>query len=1649
MEKNISAELSCRLDEYTSWSTLAESRITELDELNTSLQNKLAEAKAFPESSENREDESAGQNPDKLTTLEEELRASRESLESETLKSAELFAQLEEYSEWSVTAQARISELEELTLSLEGELDATNVKATEGPGNSISETEQGEPQLLEDPTEQPEGGNAWDFDEGDIPDMALGEQIGDATEREPAGSHTAVEQISERAKSTQELEEELRVVSEQLESAKSNCQELEENLETYSNWAEEAKSRLNDLESFNASLEIQISELKNDKESKMIAAPNTGSDNALKEIENELEATKSLLEVEQSYSLELVSQIEEMSESSKNSLGRISDLEKLNAELEKKMNPSGIEHIGERLTELVGSSPSVGETSVGGEDKNKTILALEDKLCAAMNTADLEKSNSEELLQKISDYAIWCETAQNRIEELEEDIRYASNTTDKQTDVTNERKHSTSSQDLGARFAEEALNDVQYERDHLKETLEDQMFAEKSRTKDLEQQLNELSSRINNLEEEKKSDSETIDSLRSQLNSLNADNDEKLEAIKAHLKADQAEIATSKSQTEMLEDLLLNATKALDAEKAISSELSKRFEDLLNDDDFIQRELNELRKEKFDSEELVKQLQEKVSELEANAALSDNRAVEVESELSVSMPEKKDLGELVRNLQEKINELETNAALLVKRTEEAEGKLCAFMSEKEGLGEEKTQELESLLEAEKLHSAELSQWCSAAQIRIDEMEEETISFEDKIKILESRIGDYVEWCSSAQSRMDEMEQDKNVDDDTVALLKSQLDDANAGVVCSEELRQQVEELQNSTKEANICINALKEEKKNDEETINLLQSKSNEDKLEAIKAHLKADQTEIATLVSQKEELENLLRTMREALEVEKATSFQLTQQVEDLFKEDDFIQSELNELRKEKSDAEEQVKHLQEKINELEATAASLGNRAVQIDMSEDKAQELESLYEAEKLNSADLSQRIEEFSEWCSSAQSRIDEMEQDKENDDSTIKLLQSQLDEKARNDSDLQSKLMNVEGVMQKFSLENKNLQKMLDDEIQKAKIQSEDLSRNFDSKLNEQKRDADEAISLWDTRYNAINKELLCSKDECNILTNEKEALSGKLNNVINDLQSAQERSQQLENDVQVSRQIVHELREEFNEMSEAFPFNETDEISAKATEMATQALKLQIAELRGNYRREREELICERECRLKADQEILQLKEKIDLLSESSVGFKDTQEQLKKARADAEDTIRVELTKEIDKLHQQLDHVMDELENSKVRERDVEERASSTNLKLQIAERELASIRSDWQYLNESAKRSKERQLEEASSLRRRINSLEKDYECVNRTRLEEIRSLKSELANTLMERDRALISVAESEAKAGLLTKLSNTTDETSVEFLVMEKAKLLSTISETRTTCERRVRESVSACAGAKDSELIVEREARKKAEILVTDLQGQLDESQRTVWELNDLQVQKRNDDEASDDRTNELLTLKNQVKDMELKCIELKEENKKLQENIKTVSNESHLVNGRLTDKCNRSDQRIKELEKLCMEHQVLAERRQLKAESLAAEVENLQLGYTKEKKPTDDIVSFEDDDFCVLTAEEMTDQVSRLTKAIQEDRECYRLLLVEHENLLSLVAQQDIEISCLKEALIFEAGQDAVDDAIKKAGENAISLFGEN
>ena len=54
---------------------------------------------------------------------------------------------------------------------------------------------------------------------------------------------------------------------------------------------------------------------------------------------------------------------------------------------------------------------------------------------------------------------------------------------------------------------------------------------------------------------------------------------------------------------------------------------------------------------------------------------------------------------------------------------------------------------------------------------------------------------------------------------------------------------------------------------------------------------------------------------------------------------------------------------------------------------------------------------------------------------------------------------------------------------------------------------------------------------------------------------------------------------------------------------------------------------------------------------------------------------------------------------------------------------------------------------------------------------------------------------------------------------------------------------------------------------------------------------------------------------------------------------------------------------------------------------------------------------------------------------------------YLEFLAEHDDLLALLAQHDLERTCLKEAM-FEAGlQAAVDEAVRKAEEKSAEQYG--
>jgi hypothetical protein len=62
--------------------------------------------------------------------------------------------------------------------------------------------------------------------------------------------------------------------------------------------------------------------------------------------------------------------------------------------------------------------------------------------------------------------------------------------------------------------------------------------------------------------------------------------------------------------------------------------------------------------------------------------------------------------------------------------------------------------------------------------------------------------------------------------------------------------------------------------------------------------------------------------------------------------------------------------------------------------------------------------------------------------------------------------------------------------------------------------------------------------------------------------------------------------------------------------------------------------------------------------------------------------------------------------------------------------------------------------------------------------------------------------------------------------------------------------------------------------------------------------------------------------------------------------------------------------------------------------------------------------------------------------------VKEERALYHNLLLEHEDLLAIFAQLELERSKLQVSLAKLAGQSAVDDAVREAEETAVMRFGE-
>ena len=512
------------------------------------------------------------------------------------------------------------------------------------------------------------------------------------------------------------------------------------------------------------------------------------------------------------------------------------------------------------------------------------------------------------------------------------------------------------------------------------------------------------------------------------------------------------------------------------------------------------------------------------------------------------------------------------------------------------------------------------------------------------------------------------------------------------------------------------------------------------------------------------------------------------------------------------------------------------------------------------------------------------------------------------------------------------------------------------------------------------------------------------------------------------------------LEEELKSTTEAVQAHITDVVSRRATEMATRALREEIEHMRSQMDERKGALLEESRARLAAENEVAALRSDLAVL----LGLQDdgsTDNKMKSLVMKTADDIQQKERQEIQELRKALDLVLDELDSARLTENDALNRTSIAELQASICEQEVIAAKSDVVFLTESLEQTREAESARASSLEYRISALEDDRDAMRRFHADELETLRQELSHCSMEKDHILHSLKESEKINAALVYSSAReleTDETvhtenEISKLRMFNAKLLSSATDEASRTERRIREAIVANASLVEAEVIVERELRVAAETALENVKSQLDEIQRSQLDEPARSVAKT----FSPDR------LQTQLSQAREKSRKLEWENSSLRSELESLKSDTERKLSDMNDRCERAQSLALKLEwEAKTGFDGNPETPKMPSGSMSPSSDS----WVVVKTPTQNMVTKSSKADGVASIEAF-DFVIEQKVAIQEERQLYQELLAEHDDLLALLAQQDLEKASLYEALMNIAGQTAVDAAIQEAEDKAVKKFG--
>jgi len=217
--------------------------------------------------------------------------------------------------------------------------------------------------------------------------------------------------------------------------------------------------------------------------------------------------------------------------------------------------------------------------------------------------------------------------------------------------------------------------------------------------------------------------------------------------------------------------------------------------------------------------------------------------------------------------------------------------------------------------------------------------------------------------------------------------------------------------------------------------------------------------------------------------------------------------------------------------------------------------------------------------------------------------------------------------------------------------------------------------------------------------------------------------------------------------------------------------------------------------------------------------------------------------------------------------------------------------------------------------------------------------------------------------------------------------------------------------------------EADTILEHELRLAAETTIQSLKQELEELRD---ETGNISADDR--ESAMERKEKELEKLVSEVGNLRSSLTKLKEENGRLQIQLDQSISESKAQIDSLTEEYRKAQAKA---------HKYQREGR------YDAAVQS-EVARHSSSTPTEPSESSPKPSVTNLDAFEM---IQKQREDIQEERQMYLEFLAEHDDLLALLAQQDVETQVLKEALGQVGGEDVVERAVEKAERQAKEQFG--